>query len=183
MLDELPALHRLSRHLADDVQEADDLLQESLLRALRAAGRFVLGPMGIRPWLFKILYNTHRNLRRDRPVERLFEDFENDTKHAAPAEPSAASLATLDWEQVDEELYAAVQSLSEDYRVIFLLFAVEQLKYREIGEVLGVPLGTVMSRLARARQQLIERLPNVRRSRVVRAPASPRRAPLGASDE
>lgn len=158
MLAELPALHRLSRHMTRGSAGADDLLQEVVLRALRASERFVLGESGIRPWLFQILYNTYRNLRRDQPRERLFDDFENDPKFAEE-HSSTQRLSTLDWEQVDQEIYAAVQDLPDDYRAVFILFAVEGLPYKEIAQVLGIPVGTVMSRLARARRRLVAALP------------------------
>ncbi|MEO0587556.1 MAG: sigma-70 family RNA polymerase sigma factor, partial [Planctomycetota bacterium] len=70
----------------------------------------------------------------------------------------AWDLASLDWEQVDDRLKAAVQELPDHYREVLLLWAVEGLKYREIADVLGVALGTVMSRLYRARAILTEKL-------------------------
>ena len=83
----------------------------------------------------------------------------------SPDQPTAHDVPTdaqfsdgVDWDDVDERLAAAVRALPDEFRAPFLLFAVEDLKYREIAAVLDVPIGTVMSRLARARRQLMERL-------------------------
>jgi RNA polymerase sigma-70 factor (ECF subfamily) len=155
-LAELPAVYRLAIHLCGDRTDADDLVQETYLRALRAAERFRLSSLGIRPWLFRILHNTLRNRWRAQAaapsVEPLIEGSTN--------QPVAGDERSdgLNWDDVDERLAAAVSALPDEFRTPFLLFAVEDLKYREIAAVLDVPIGTVMSRLARARRQLIERL-------------------------
>ena len=158
-LAELPAVYRLAVHLSGNRTEADDLVQETYLRALQAAERFQLSSLGMRPWLFRILHNTLRNRWRAQAaapnVEPLIE--------GAPNQPIACDERSdgLNWDDVDDRLAAAVQALPNEFREPFLLFAVEDLKYREIAAELDVPIGTVMSRLARARRQLIERLGNV----------------------
>ena len=153
---EIDAVYRMAFVLARQPDEAADLVQETYLRAFQAEGTFELRDRGIRPWLLKILHNvfyTRIGKQRREPtlVENL--DQEVDTSHRN-REPPAWDLAELDWEDVDERLKHAINELGEHYRQVILLWAVEGLKYREIADVLDVPLGTVMSRLYRARSVL-----------------------------
>lgn len=157
---ELDALYRLAHYLALDAAEADDLVQETYAKAFHAAPGFVLGPRGMRPWLMRILNNVLRTRRRDeRRMKVGLSGVDEPVDEAGGGLTPNARLADLDWEQVGDRLKAAVLSLPVELRITFLLFAVEDLKYREIAEVLDVPIGTVMSRLNRARQALIKRLP------------------------
>src|SRR5690606_21119533 len=145
--------------------EADDLVQETYLRAFRGEGTFSLGERGIRPWLFKILHNaffTRRDRAKRAPV--LSEDLGSTAAAGGSdgdqpgADGPAWDLASLDWEHVDDRLKHAIDALPESYRSVLLLWSVEGLKYREIADVLDVPLGTVMSRLFRTRSILAEKL-------------------------
>ena len=150
---ELDAVYRMAFHLARNADDAADLVQETYLRALSAEATFELREKGIRPWLFKILHNVfYTKLGRDRRAPTLADDLQQE---AAASELDSAApawdLASLDWEQVDERLKKAIDELDPRYRDVLLLWAVEGLKYREIADVLAVPLGTVMSRLYRAR--------------------------------
>ena len=156
-LAELEAVHRLARYLAPRSQEADDLVQETYLRAFRYAGGFELGELGIRPWLFKILHNVlNTRLAKDRRQPEARDDLDG---RARPADaPPCDRLSLLDWDRVDERLKREIAALPLMYRSIFLLSAIEGLRYREIAEVAEVPIGTVMSRLHRARKILIENL-------------------------
>ena len=166
-LSELEAVYRLAYYLAPRADEAEELVQETYLRAFEAADRFhPMGGHGLRPWLFKILNNVFRQQcresRRRAVVLEQPDVLTDDAARAGSARPpKTRSDAEIDWEQVDERLKRAIASLAADYRVVFLLFAVERLKYREIAEVLELPLGTVMSRLHRARETLLEQLPDV----------------------
>ncbi len=157
---ELDAVYRLACHLARTRNEAEDMVQETYLRAFRAADTFTLGPYGIRPWLFTILRNVvfarSEQAQRERSV---LKELAQQRSPEAPAEN-----ASMDWENVDQHLKAAIGSLTVESRLVFLLWALEGLKYREIAEVVGVPLGTVMSRLSRAREQLSEKLADQRAS-------------------
>ena len=159
-LAELEGVHRMAFHLARDADMAGDLVQETYLRALKAEGRFELRDHGIRPWLFKILHNVfYTRLAKDKRAPTLAEDLQNETAASALDEPPPAwDLESLDWEQVDDRLKHAIEELPTHYREVLLLWAVEGLKYREVAEVLGVALGTVMSRLYRARTILSDRL-------------------------
>lgn len=155
-LAELDAVHRLAVHLCRDAEAAADLVQETFARAFAAAPTFRLGERGIRPWLFKILHNVFYNrLGRQQREPTLLDDLQAEAvAHELDAEPPAWDLSSLDWEYVDDRLKRAVDELPTTYRAILLLWAVEGLKYREIADVLDIPLGTVMSRLYRARMTL-----------------------------
>lgn len=155
---ELDSVYRMAMYLSRHPDEAMELTQETYLRALKAEAGFELREGGIRPWLFKILHNVfYSRLSRQKRAPSLAEDL---SQEADPKEesPPTWDLSSLDWEDVDERLKAAILDLSEGYREVLLLWAVEGLKYREIAEVLGVAVGTVMSRLYRARAILSRRL-------------------------
>ena len=149
VLAELPAVHRMAVHLCRSRELADDLVQETYLRAFRSADTYRETDLGPRPWLFKILHNCWRT-RAGRRTETQADGDVLAGRTAAP-EPVAVDL---DWDRVDERLKRAIQTLPDNYRDVLLLWAVEELKYREIADVTGVPIGTVMSRLFRARQLL-----------------------------
>ena len=137
----IPALRRYARALTRDAEAADDLVQDTLVRALRSEHLFHGGD--IRSWLYTILTNLNRNRLRSlarRPVISPIED--NDVPDASGSEGGARDIAR------------ALASLVEDQRVALLLVVLEGLSYREVAEVQGVPIGTVMSRLARARAQI-----------------------------
>ncbi len=159
-LAQLESLHRMAMHLCRDGNLAEDLVQETYVLALRSAGTFRAGAGSMRAWMMKILHNAYRT--RHRREKRLEFDTERLEREEQPSDEGLlgenARLEDLDWERVGGGLKAAIEGLPESLRLPFLLFAVEDLKYREIAEVLGVPMGTVMSRLARARKALVEAL-------------------------
>ncbi|MCC6780685.1 MAG: sigma-70 family RNA polymerase sigma factor [Hyphomicrobiales bacterium] len=137
----IPALRRYARALTRDVELADDLVQDTLVRALRSEHLFHGGEM--RSWLYTILTNLNRNrlraLARRPAVQQI---GENDAADAAGPEGGARDIAR------------ALELLAEDQRSALLLIVLEGLTYREVADVQGVPMGTVMSRLARARAQI-----------------------------
>ena len=156
---EIDAVFRLACHLARSRLEADDLVQETYLRALRSAATFVMADHGVRPWLFKILHNViYTRVAKHQRERAVLEDFGRDLPAEASPQLSASAAAPINWDDIDERLKVAVAELPLAYRVAFLLSAVEGLKYREIAEVTEVPVGTVMSRLSRARDALATRL-------------------------
>jgi len=160
-LEELSAVYRLAVHLCLNPVDAEDLVQDTYVRAFQAAASFTLGAHGIRPWLFKILNNLFRSrLERQRLEPVAVEQPEAHATNAGDAPPATAGqdLSDLDWEQVDGRLRDAIDALPYEQKVVFLLWAVEDLKYREIADVLGMPIGTVMSRLHRARSTLLAQL-------------------------
>lgn len=157
----LDSVHRMARRLTRDAAEADDLVQETYLRAYRSFDQFELREYGAKPWLLKILHNAFYTRRgRDRKQPTLLDDVNFD-HFAAELDSAGAEQSGLDniaWDQIDEELKAAVDSLQREYRIVLLLWAFEELSYREIAEVCECPVGTVMSRLYRGRQILTEKL-------------------------
>jgi len=137
----IPALRRFARALARDSEAADDLVQDTMVRALRGEHLFHGGDL--RTWLFTILLNLDRNRRRGlarRPVLAAIED----------ADPPGAP--GTDGSRGDIERGLAL--LPHEQREVLLLVTLEGLSYREAAEVQGVPIGTVMSRLSRARTAL-----------------------------
>lgn len=156
-------MYRMAMHLTHRPDDAGDLVQEAVAKALRAEKSFQLSERGIRPWLFKILHNTFytsvERAKRETPYgDGTPEVLAMGEMGEVDEPPPAWDLASLDWEQVDDRLKSAIAELPPHYREVLLLWAVEGLKYREVADVLEVPLGTVMSRLHRARQLLSERL-------------------------
>ena len=137
----IPALRRYARALARDAETADDLVQDTLVRALRSERLFHGGD--IRSWLYTILTNLNRNRRRSlarRPtISQLNEDDE------------ASANGT---EAEGRDIERALSGLVEEQRSALLLVMLEGLTYREVADIQGVPIGTVMSRLARARAHI-----------------------------
>jgi RNA polymerase sigma-70 factor, ECF subfamily len=144
---------RLTRNSAD----AEDLVQETYLRAFKAAHQYQPGT-NLRGWLFTILHNAHLNQRRDRardPVESDSEAVELAANAAdGPATPEDELLrATL-----DVDLREALDQLPEAFREAVWLRDVEQFSYDEIARIVQVPIGTVMSRISRGRRLLHDHL-------------------------
>ena len=158
---EMDSVYRMAMHLARHPDDASDLVQETYLKAFKAEARFELRGHGVRPWLFKILHNNFYTRVKKNKREANVGDEVLDRDGAlgeVDQPPPAWDLEHLDWEQVDDRLKHAIEGLPDHYREVLLLWAVEGLKYREVAEVLGVALGTVMSRLYRARGILSEKL-------------------------
>ncbi len=137
----IPALRRYARALTRNAETADDLVQDTLVRALRSQHLFHGGD--VRSWLYTILTNLNRNRLRSlarRPALTPIDD--NDAPDMAGPEAGG------------RDIERALAGLVEEQRAALLLVVLEGLTYREIAEVPGVPIGTVMSRLARARAQI-----------------------------
>ncbi len=156
-LPHLDSVHRMARILISDHSAADDLVQETFTRAFKAFDRFELREYGPRPWLLRILYNvfyTVKGKQRREPTLLNDVDFDNFADELNEPELSPASAENINWDQFDEELKVAVARLRPEYRGVLLLWAIEGLSYKEIARVCDCALGTVMSRLYRARQLL-----------------------------
>lgn len=166
----LDAVYRMALHLTRRPEEAEELVQEVYVRAFRpqtiqrfedqsADGQGGTG--GMRSWLFAICHNVFytrlkREARQPGSVEEFFGEASNETP---PDEaPPAWDRSQLDWEHVDGRLKAAIEELKPEYREVLLMWGVDGLKYREIAEILEIAIGTVMSRLHRARKLLADRL-------------------------
>jgi RNA polymerase sigma-70 factor (ECF subfamily) len=136
----IPALRRYARALTRDGDAADDLVQDALVRALRAEHLFHGGDL--RCWLYTILTNLNRNRLRALARRPLIQEIGE--KDAPGAGPEAGS----------RDIERALATLAEDQRTALLLVVLEGQSYREVADIQGVPIGTVMSRLARARIQI-----------------------------
>ena len=137
----IPALRRFARALARNAETADDLVQDTLVRALRSEHLFHGGDL--RTWLITILLNLDGNRRRGlsrRPTLAAIEDVN-------PAGPPASDGSARD-------IARGLAMLPFEQREVLLLITLEGLSYREAADVQGVPIGTVMSRLSRARVAL-----------------------------
>lgn len=154
---EIEVLLRVARAMTNYGPDAEDLVQETLIRAYRGVHRF--DGAHPRAWLLTILRNTHANMhRRRRPVVMDTEDLHGGFRPAfGAADAPSAEDAVLDLE-VDSELSAAIASLDTKFRTVLILVDVDGLSYSEASAVLGVPLGTVMSRLSRARDRVRRQL-------------------------
>jgi RNA polymerase sigma-70 factor (ECF subfamily) len=156
----LDTVYRIARRLARNEHEAEDLVQETYLKAYRAFDRFEMREYGIRPWLLKILHNTFLNRRaREKRAPRAMDQSTLDRAHEASESQSGSQAPpALDYERLDGEVRRAIEALPQEYRSVLLLWATMELTYQEIADILDVPIGTVMSRLHRARQQLTRAL-------------------------
>ncbi len=157
----LDSVYRMARRLTGNDAEAEDLTQDTFLRAYRGFDRFELRKYGAKPWLLKILHNTfYTGLGKRARQPTLMEDVDFDDFAAELEQPSAGELgmADVNWESFDQELKTAIGRLSPEYREVLLLWALESLSYKQIAEVCGCAVGTVMSRLYRARHQVSREL-------------------------
>ena len=144
LLNWLPRLRRYARALAGNRDDADDLVQDTLERAWAKSGLW-RGVTDMRAWLFGIMHNLHVDgIRRARP-EIVATD--EDLPEVAVAPTQSDRLEVLD-------LQAALGRLPVEQREILLLIALEDMSYDEVAKTLGIPVGTVMSRLARGRARL-----------------------------
>jgi RNA polymerase sigma-70 factor (ECF subfamily) len=155
-LEHLDMLYRVAKRMTRDSHRAEDLVQETYLRAFRSAGEFDLQSFGIRPWLIRILHNLHvsRGQRERRQPASLDDEQLVDSASTGDSGPQPTST----WDGMDQQLKRAFETLPEEYRTVMQLWAIEELSYKEISDSLEIPLGTVMSRLHRARQRLSEQL-------------------------
>ncbi len=154
----LDSLYRYGLRLCGDPVQAEDLVQETMVKAFRSWERYAIGT-NIRAWLFTIMRNTLiSQYRRRRKHAESVDISEVDGFIVFDAiynpNPSERFFDRL----VDEEVTGAIDSLSADYREIVVLADVEDLTYEEIAEVVGIPIGTVKSRLHRARRMLQRKL-------------------------
>jgi RNA polymerase sigma-70 factor, ECF subfamily len=162
-LPHLDSLYATALRLTRSGSDAEDLVQDSLLRAYRFYDRFEAGT-NLRAWLLKIVTNTFINRYRKAKRERtLMESV--DATAAGEGMMSRGAMRSLtspvDAAQrrlIAQEIERALDRLPDEYRVMILLADVEELSYREIADVVGCPIGTVMSRLHRARKLLQQHL-------------------------
>jgi RNA polymerase sigma-70 factor (ECF subfamily) len=155
VLRHLDALYTFARRLTHDPHDAEDLVSEAVLRALHRWEQYQLGT-NARAWLFTILYHEFVNRRRTASREVQFPEDEDGRTFEVVGEvdPEGRFYDSF----VDEEITRAIDALPEEYRAAVVLSDVHELRYAEIAGVLGVPEGTVKSRLFRGRRMLQKKL-------------------------
>jgi RNA polymerase sigma-70 factor (ECF subfamily) len=150
-------IFRTATRMLADRSRAEDVVQEVFLQAWKSFDRFEAGT-NCRAWLFKILFhcvNHHRRKWFRFPLLKETEEFVAANLTYTP--PVAEHLT-------DEEILAALDRIPADFRAVVLLVDVEEFAYREVAEILNIPIGTVMSRLSRGRKQLRDHLAEVAES-------------------
>jgi RNA polymerase sigma-70 factor (ECF subfamily) len=167
LADEIPRLRRYARALTREPSRADDLVQSCLVRALAKQHLWQAGT-DLRAWLFTVLHNQHVNDLRRAARDAAAVPVE-DVAPLLTAPASAGDALRL------RELDAAIGELGEEQRRVVLLVGLEGVSYEEAATILGVPVGTVRSRLSRARDALRARL-ELDAGTGVRRPAAGRRA-------
>ncbi|MDQ3440119.1 MAG: sigma-70 family RNA polymerase sigma factor [Planctomycetota bacterium] len=168
-LEHLDTLYRIARRLTHDPLRAEDLVQETFVRALRGRDAFRLQSFGMRPWLLRIMHNQHysqseRERRQPVPLDGEHLEFASQSGAHAHGHGSPPPLSEASFEGMDEKLVRALDGLPAEYQVVLMLWAVDGLAYKEIAEAVGIPIGTVMSRLHRARHRLSDQLKTYARS-------------------
>ena len=169
-LAQLDSLYRTARRLTRNPADAEDLVQETFLKAFRAADRFEPGT-NLRAWLFTILHNSALNRARDRARDAVTIDSDA-VDRAADVAPGPGRPAAVDTPEslllrdtLAPELQSAIDGLPDAFREAVWLRDVEEFSYAEIAKMLAIPLGTVMSRISRGRQGLYEKLTSSAASR------------------
>lgn len=153
-LEAMPHLHDLARTAArvmGDRARAEDVVQETYLQAWKSFHRFETGT-NCRAWLYKILFHCIQHYRRKWFRWTVMQAMDEYTEATAAYTPPVPDQLT------DEDFVAALDRVPADFRAVLLLVDVEEFAYKDAAEILGVPIGTVMSRLSRGRKILREQL-------------------------
>jgi RNA polymerase sigma-70 factor (ECF subfamily) len=150
------SLYNFAQWLTQNRDEAEDLVQETYMKALKGFASYQQGT-NFRAWIYRILRNTFLTSRsglRERVTVPFDDEDPEATLPAASHTPESEMLARADQQSVQ----SALERLPVPYREVILLCDVEEMSYREIAETLAIPVGTVMSRLSRARKAMRELL-------------------------
>jgi RNA polymerase sigma-70 factor (ECF subfamily) len=159
LLGHLDTLYGVSCRMTKSTTEAEDLVQDTVVKAMRARDQFQPGT-NLKAWLLRILTNTfinryrrgglERNLLDGPDVESLTDGWIGATTMRAMRDPETQALSPL----VEAEVQRALDELPDEFRIAVVLSDIEELSYKEIAEAMGCPIGTVMSRLHRGRKLL-----------------------------
>ncbi|CAA9247638.1 MAG: RNA polymerase ECF-type sigma factor [uncultured Acidimicrobiales bacterium] len=160
-MEHMPALYTAAMRMTRNPADAEDLVQETFLKAYRAWGSFQQGT-NLRAWLYRILTNTYINsyrARKRRPEQTEIEEVEDLYLYRRLGGLEAAQAGRSAEDEVldhftDGDVKAAIEALPDQFRIAVLLADVEGFSYKEIAEIVDVPIGTVMSRLHRGRKAL-----------------------------
>ncbi len=159
----MDALHGYAMHLARNASDAEDLVQETYIKALKNWHRYQQGT-NCRAWLFRIMTNTFYNVQRSRKrrrgvsndalpeIEMQVAEMHDDRGIYRPLEAQVLDR------MVSKDVLEAIDSLPDDFRTVLLLADLQDFSYKEIAEVCDCPVGTVMSRLYRARRAMQRKL-------------------------
>ncbi|QBD82200.1 sigma-70 family RNA polymerase sigma factor [Ktedonosporobacter rubrisoli] len=161
VLAQLDSLYRTALRMTNNPQEAEDLVQETMLKAFRFAHTYQPGT-NLRAWLFRILNTSAINRYRKQaahPTPAALPEGEefylyNQIRDLSGHELSQAAEEEVLSKYLDEDVYKALNDLPPNFRMAIILADIEGLSYKEIAEALQIPIGTVMSRISRARRQL-----------------------------
>lgn len=152
-------LYKTALRMTRSVEETEDLLQETYLKAFHHYDRFEEGT-NLKAWLFRIMKNTYINWYRKRRLQPLHlefdelqEGFESTVADDGRSDQLSPESQLID-RQVDAEVRETLLGLSHDYKMAVLLVDLQGMSYQETADILGVPVGTVMSRLYRGRKKL-----------------------------
>src|SRR5437899_11890605 len=165
VLAQLDSLYRTALRMTNNTQEAEDLVQETMLKAFRFAHTYQPGT-NLRAWLFRILNTSAINRYRKQATHPTpaslpeGEDFYlyNRIKDLSGQELNIGAEEEVLAQYLDEDVYQALNDLPPNFRMAVILADMEGLSYKEIAEALEIPIGTVMSRISRARRQLQQSL-------------------------
>jgi RNA polymerase sigma-70 factor (ECF subfamily) len=165
LADAVEPAYRLALRLSGHAQDAEDFVQEAALRAYRFRDSFARGT-SFKAWFYRILVNLIYSRARTRRDERSYEDLADArdlylytrTAEAGIANRDADPLGGTIARMTADEVAAALAALPDDYRTVCTLYFMDDLAYQEIADIVGVPVGTVRSRLHRGRKMLQKRL-------------------------
>lgn len=164
----MDALFNFALKMTGDSDEADDLVQETYLKAFRFFDKFEKGT-NCKAWLFRIMKNTYINKYRKEtkePDKVDYEEVENFYENVKPSSTDSAHLERDIYDNLlDDELSEAINSLPDDFKTVVILCDIEGFTYEEIADFIDVPVGTVRSRLHRARKMLFTKLQKYARER------------------
>jgi len=161
LLPQIDALYNFAFHLCYNEEDANDLVQETYLKAFRFIDKYIQGT-NAKAWLFKILKNAFINQYRKKSKRPTRVDYEDIVSYHDNDDASFSEFTDLRQElfesMMGDEVTIAINSLPMDFRTVILLCDIEGFTYEEIAKIIDIPIGTVRSRLHRARKMLKEKL-------------------------